>query len=111
MVRQRPEVEALLAGAEEAAAQVRRGSGAFEHRLDPDPRETAAERDVNHLEARIATEMQALVSELPGLLAPLLQRDVADVGAFLEEDLGGPAGKQHLLPVVAQESPDLPDTG
>src|SRR5205807_7568949 len=79
MVLQRAEVEGLLAGAEEEPPQVRRGSRAFEHGLHPDSREAAAEGDVDHPQVRIATEMESLVGELPGLLAPLLQGDVANV--------------------------------
>src|SRR3989442_1159954 len=111
MVLQRAEVEALLAGAEEDATQVGGGSGAFEHRLDPEPREAAAERDVDHPQSSIAAEMEALVGELPGPLAPLLQRDVADLGALLEEDLRGSAGKQDLLAVGAQEFVDVLEAG
>ena len=73
---------------EEQAAQVSRGPRAFEHGLHPDSREAAAEGNVDHLQMRIATEMESLVGELPGLLAPPLQGDVADVRAFLEENLG-----------------------
>ena len=88
VVLQRAEVEGLLAGAEEEPAQVRGGSGALEHGFHPDSREAAAEGDVNHPQMRIATEMESLVGELPGFLAPPLQGDVADVRAFLEENLG-----------------------
>src|ERR1700719_1974418 len=103
MVLQGPEVEGLLAGTEEEPTQVRGRSGAFEHRLHPDAGEAAAEGDINHLKMRIATEMEALIGELPGLLAPSLQGDVADVGPFLEENLRRSAGQQNLLAIGAQE--------
>src|ERR1700693_2124902 len=88
VVLQRSEVEGLLAGAKEKPTRSLRCSRPFEHRLHPDPREAAAKGDVDHLKMRIATEMEALVGELPGLLTPSLQGDVADVRALLEENLG-----------------------
>src|ERR1700737_3591152 len=51
VVLQRPEVEALLAGAEEAPAQIGRRSGTLEHPLDPQPREAAAQGNVDHAQS------------------------------------------------------------
>src|SRR5229473_492080 len=83
VILQRPKIKGLVAGAKEQAPEIGARARPFQNRLDPHPRHLTAERDVHDVQMRIAAELEALISELPGLDAPVLQGDIPGIGAFL----------------------------
>ena len=87
VVLQGTEIERLLTGAKEQTLQVRARARSFQHGLHSQPGQVTTQGNIDHLQARVAAEMKSLIGELPGLDAPVLQRDVAHVRALFEEDL------------------------
>ena len=88
MILEGVEVEELLARGEVDGFQLRLGPLACQRGLDTGLGEPASECDVEELELRILLEPGSLVAEVPRVAAPLLDRDIADLGAFAEKDLG-----------------------
>src|SRR2546421_10303304 len=88
VVLQCPKVKGLVPGPEEQSLQIGGRAGPLENRLDPEPRHLTAKRDGQRLQMRITSELESLVGELPGLDAPVLERNIADIRTFLEKHLG-----------------------
>src|SRR2546429_607055 len=82
-------------------------AGPLENRSDREVRDVTAKRDGQRLHMRITSELEPLVGELPGLDAPMLERNVTDIRAFLEKDLGRTTGERRFLAVGAEELVDV----
>src|SRR5207245_9333948 len=108
---QRSKVKGLMPGPEDQTRHVGGRAGPVENRLDPEPRHLTAKRDGQRVQMRITSELEPLVGELPGLDAPVLERNVTDVRAFLEKDLGGTTGERRFLAVGAEELVDVLKAG
>src|SRR5437868_12834580 len=97
MVLQGPKIESLFPGPKEESAKVGGRTGSLEDGFHPQPGKAAAQSHVDGTQLGVASQLEPLVCELPGLLAPALQRNVADLRPFLEEDLRGSTGEQRLV--------------
>ena len=104
---QRVVVEELAAGPEEQSLQLGAGAGTVQHRFDAGLGEAAAEADVDDAHGGLLLRDHFLVGELPGVVAPALQRHVADVGAAAGEHLDRAAGQRGRLQGRREELVDV----
>ena len=107
VILQCPKVKGLVPGPEEQPLQISGRAGPLENRLDPEPRHLTAKRDGQGVQVRIPAELEPLVGELPGLGAPVLERNITGIRAFLEKDLGRTAGEHRFLAICAEELVDV----
>src|SRR3982751_3140391 len=88
VVLERVEVEELLSRAEVDRFELRAGPFTSKRGLDSGLRELAAEGHVEQAQRRVLLQLRALVSQMPHVAAPLLDRDIGDLRTLAEEDLG-----------------------